>query len=73
MVIFSIIMILAVIAWIATWIYAIVDMFKRKDMKGWQIAMWIAIIVIFPLLGLLAYILFRPPPGEIYYKGEVIE
>ena len=73
MVIFSIIMILAVIAWIATWIYAIVDMFKRKDMKGWQIAMWIAIIVIFPLLGLLAYILFRPPAGEIYYKGEVIE
>ena len=73
MVIFSIIMILAVIAWIATWIYAIVDMFKRKDMKGWHIAAWLAAIIVFPLLGLIAYILFRPPAGEIEYKGETIE
>ena len=73
MLIFSIVMAIAVIVWIATWIYAIVDMFKRKDMKGWHIALWIAALVFFPILGLIAYILFRPPAGEIYYKDEVIQ
>jgi hypothetical protein len=57
---------------IATWVAAIVDMFKRKDMKPWQIAAWIVFIVLFPIIGVIAYVLFRPPAGEITYKDETI-
>jgi hypothetical protein len=72
MLIFSIVGIICIVVWVATWIYAIVDMFKRKDMKGWHIAAWMAAIIIFPLVGLIAYILFRPPAGQIEYKDETI-
>jgi hypothetical protein len=30
-------------------------------------------IIIFPILGLLVYVLARPPAGEVYYKGETVE
>jgi len=35
--------------------------------------MWIVIIVLFPLLGLGAYFLFRPSADKIQYRDEVIQ
>jgi hypothetical protein len=32
-----------------------------------------AAIIIFPILGLLVYVLARPPAGEVLYRGETIE
>lgn len=69
----QIVAILCVAVWIATWVGAIWDMSRRADMSMIQIVMWVAIIVIFPLVGLLAYMLFRPSPDKIRYKGETIE
>jgi hypothetical protein len=69
----TIIFIVCIVVWVATWVYAVYDMFKRKDMKGWHIAAWLAAIILFPILGLIAYILFRPPAGQVEYKGETIE
>jgi hypothetical protein len=73
MIFFQIIMVLCIIGWIATWIYAVMDMFKRKDLKMWHRIAWMAAIILFPIIGLIAYILVRPPAGEIYYKGETIQ
>ena len=68
----TIILVLCIIVWVATWVYAVIDMFRRKDMKGWHIAAWLAAVIIFPLFGLVAYILARPPAGQVEYKGEEI-
>ena len=61
---------LCVVALIATWIAAFVDMSKRKDMSFIQIVLWVAAIVLFPLLGVLAYMLFRPSADKIQYNGD---
>ena len=42
MLFFSIIIVLCIIGWIATWIYAAYDMFKRRDMKTWHRVAWLA-------------------------------
>ena len=70
---FSILIALCLVVLVITWVAAIVDMTKRKDLKGWQIAMWIVIIVLLPIAGLAAYFLFRPPSTDVHYKDEVIQ
>lgn len=69
----QIVAILCVGVWIATWVGAIWDMNRRADMSWMRMVIWIAVIVIFPLVGLLAYMIFRPSPDKIRYKGENIE
>jgi hypothetical protein len=73
MLIMSIAAAIIIIGLIVTWIYALVDMLKRKDLKTWHRVAWMAAIIIFPILGLLVYVLARPPAGEVYYKGETVE
>jgi Phospholipase_D-nuclease N-terminal len=56
--------------WIAVtivWICGIVDlMTKRPDLDGRHRAAWILIILIFPLIGTLAYFFVRPTlPDEL--------
>jgi len=46
------------------WVFALVDLFQRKDLSGWAKALWAIAIVLFPLLGLLIYFITRPPSAE---------
>jgi hypothetical protein len=48
------------------WGFALVDIFRREDMHGWQKAIWLVAVLIFPLVGTLVYYIFRPRqlPGE---------
>ena len=39
------------------------DIFRR-DMSGWAKAAWILLIFVLPLLGILIYMIFRPPPSQ---------
>jgi hypothetical protein len=41
-------------------IYTFVDNFVRPDHSGWAKAGWALLIIVFPLLGALIYILNRP-------------
>jgi hypothetical protein len=63
---------LCVVVWIASWVGAIIDMNRRADISTLQIVLWIAAIVLFPILGLIAYLMFRPSADKIRYKGEEI-
>ncbi len=36
------------------------DIFTRPDLSGWGKAGWTLLIVIFPLLGILIYLIARP-------------
>ena len=40
------------------------DIFRRDDLSGWGKAGWIFLIVIFPFLGILIYMIARPKMTE---------
>jgi hypothetical protein len=41
-------------------IYLFVDLFGRDDLSGWAKAGWTTLLIFFPLLGALAYMVARP-------------
>ena len=61
-----------VAALVVLWGAVIYDLLHRADVSAWQIALWIAIIVLFPFLGAAAYYVTRPAPSKIRYRGEQI-
>jgi len=42
------------------WAFALVDIFRRDDLKGWLKALWIVVIILLPFFGTLIYLIFRP-------------
>jgi hypothetical protein len=56
---------------IIIWIMALVDVFRRDDLGVPGKLLWSAIMLFFPLIGMLVYALVRPPSGELTYRGEV--
>lgn len=34
-----------------------VDIFRRHDMKGWQKALWVLLVLLLPLIGILLYLI----------------
>lgn len=51
----------------AVWFYLLIvvfaDLFSR-DMSGWGKAAWVIGIIVFPILGILVYLIARPRPSE---------
>jgi hypothetical protein len=51
-------------AWVI-WIWLLVmvlwDNFRRRDHSGWAKAGWTLFVIFLPLLGVLVYMLARPP------------
>jgi hypothetical protein len=35
-----------------------IDLFRRHDLKGWLKAIWVVVILVVPLIGILAYLIF---------------
>lgn len=42
------------------WAFALIDLFRRDDLSGWMIALWVIAIIILPILGMLVYFIVRP-------------
>jgi hypothetical protein len=36
-----------------------VDIFRSHDLRGWKKASWIILVIVFPLIGIVAYLIFR--------------
>ena len=36
-----------------------IDIFRSHDLKGWQKALWIVLVLVLPLIGILAYFIVR--------------
>ena len=36
-----------------------IDIFRSHDLRGWAKAAWVILVIIFPILGILAYLIFR--------------
>ena len=41
-------------------IFTFIDNFQRKDHSGWAKAGWTILILFFPILGIILYIIARP-------------
>ncbi len=56
-------------AWVI-WIYLLVmvlgDNFRRRDQSGWAKAGWTLFVIFLPLLGVLIYMVARPPDETVY-------
>jgi hypothetical protein len=52
------------IAVVAMWTFAIVDIIRRRhSMSGGKIAAWVIIILVFPVLGAIAYFIVHAGGG----------
>lgn len=36
-----------------------IDLFRSHDLKGWQKALWVLLVLVLPLIGILAYLIVR--------------
>lgn len=53
--------------WIALAVMIFTDLFGDHELSGWAKAGWIILIIILPLIGVLAYLIFR---GESMRKRQ---
>jgi hypothetical protein len=42
-------------------IMVLADVFRRHDLSGWAKAGWTVFVIFLPLLGVLVYMIVRPP------------
>ena len=36
-----------------------IDIFRSHDLKGWAKGLWVLFVIVFPIIGILAYFIFR--------------
>jgi Phospholipase_D-nuclease N-terminal/Short C-terminal domain len=53
------------------WISCVIDLFMRRDLSGWAKLAWLVGILVVPLFGALAYLLFRPSVAMFGGEGVV--
>jgi Phospholipase_D-nuclease N-terminal len=51
------------VIWIWLLIMVLSDNFRRRDHSGWAKAGWTLFVIFLPLLGVLVYMIVRPPEG----------
>lgn len=53
---------------LAVWLWLLIvifgDLWKREDISGGLKALWVIGIILFPVLGILIYMIARPKPSE---------
>ena len=54
----------AFVIWIWLLIMVLADNFARHDHSGWAKAGWTLFVIFLPLLGVLVYMIARPPEEE---------
>ena len=52
------------VIWIWLLILVLSDNFRRRDHSGWAKAGWTLFVIFLPLLGVLVYMIARPPSDE---------
>ena len=71
---FMLVMIIA-LPLVALWVGCIIDIIARPDLSGIKKALWMLLVLFFPLFGSLIYVIVRPrnPMGSLtsspYYTG----
>jgi hypothetical protein len=57
------------VIWIWLLIMVLADNFRRHDHSGWAKAGWTLFVIFLPLLGVLVYMIARPPEDVTVMTG----
>jgi len=58
-ILWTMILFFAWVAWIWVLIVIIGDLFRRHDTSGWAKALWVIVLILFPFVGVLAYLIIN--------------
>jgi hypothetical protein len=50
-----------------------VDIFQRHDMKGWLKALWVLLVIVFPLVGIVAYLIIYGDEMKVHARQAAQE
>lgn len=49
------------ILWFIVWVFVVVDIIRRPQFTTVKKIAWALIVLIFPIIGVIAYLIVRPP------------
>ena len=52
------------VTWVWTLVVVLSDVFGRSDLSGWAKAGWTLLVIFLPLIGVLVYMIVRPPEDQ---------
>ena len=55
------------ILWFLVWVFVVVDIIRRPQFTSVKKIAWALIVLIFPILGVIAYLIVRPPDSADRY------
>jgi len=61
-----------IVGFIVTWALALVDIWRRDDLKTGAAIAWSLGVIIFPVIGTIVYYFARPPASQVHYRGEPV-
>jgi hypothetical protein len=50
-----------------------IDIFQRHDMKGWLKALWVLLVIVFPLVGIVAYLIIYGDEMKVHARQAAQE
>ena len=53
-----------IIPLLLTWVFGLVDVFRRDDLNGLAKVLWMLFILIIPIVGIIVYFVLRPVSPE---------
>jgi len=59
------------VIWITAVIMVIFDVFRSRDLSGWAKAGWFILVLIFPIIGVIAYLLARGPNMAVHRQQDI--
>jgi ABC-type multidrug transport system fused ATPase/permease subunit len=64
----TVFMIFLWVIWIWILITVFIDIFRSRDLSGWAKALWFIFVLVFPLIGVLVYLIARG--GKMHERAE---
>jgi Phospholipase_D-nuclease N-terminal len=59
----------AVVIFLALWVRAVIDVFRRRDLTAAAKSAWAIIMLLVPFIGLLVYTLLRPSDAQVAQRA----
>ena len=53
-----------IVLFLVMWVRAVIDVFRRHDLRGAGKAAWAIAMLVIPVIGLLVYVLLRPSDAQ---------
>ena len=64
-IIWTLLVFAGLVLWIFIVIWTFIDNFRRRDHGGVAKALWFVFIVFVPVIGVIAYLIARPPAADL--------